>query len=122
MSKLIVACPGDPPVPGAKMVFLLDDHWYAQRFFAAHFDSVNPGPGVERASEHGEDGFRVTSEGNARLAELLNRDTRAMFFMSSDTHVKTFMPVAQKFRDPKFVVRFGDDHSAIKALDSEGAR
>ncbi len=121
MSRLTVACPGDPAVANTKMVFLLDDREYDRASFAAHFDDVQAGPGVECVTAGDRVCFRLTDEGHARVDEINARDVHPMFFMSSDTHVKTFMPVARQFRDPQFIVHSVDDQLAIASLESEGA-
>ncbi|HRK33691.1 MAG TPA: hypothetical protein PLJ47_03765 [Candidatus Hydrogenedentes bacterium] len=121
MPLLVVACPGDAPVAGAKHVFLLDGRSYPKRFFEAHFDEIHLGAGVEQIDESGEIVLRLNADGVNRLAAINSAPVQTLFAMSSDTHVKTFMPVAAHFANPRHFVYFGDDSLAIKSLEAEGA-
>lgn len=120
MNEIVIAGPGDPSAQGSRMVFLLDERWYADEFFAAHFDKVTPGASVECADRDGRKSYRLDGAARRHLADLRDRPVHVLFFASSDTHVKTFVPLARLCDAFSFVVRYSDDHSAIDALKTEG--
>ncbi len=118
MSGILVAAPGDPVASETKTVFLSDENIYALSGFAAHFEKVETGPGIERVEMDGHECCRLSAEALGLLQKLKNSQPHVLFFVSSDTHVKTFLPLAKLFERSSFVVRSGEDYSAVRALEA----
>ena len=118
IDRLTLLAPGDaPPGDGCALV-LLDARAYGAELFAPVAREVDAGPGVE--CETGDFGpmfrlrhFEIEAAGRVR-------DARVLFFVGTDTDVKTQAPVARQFRHPVFVVQPGQDDSAARSLAAEG--
>jgi hypothetical protein len=118
IDRLTLLAPGDAlPADGCALV-LLDDRVYGAELFAPVAREVNGGPGVE--CETGDFGptFRLRHPELGGTGQA--RDAHVLFFVGTDTDVKTQAPVARQFRHPVFVVQPGQDDSAARALAEEG--
>ena len=119
MTKLLtLLAPGRPLPESGKTLVLIDGQWYAEDLFTKAAERILAGAGVDVVERGGRSGFMLSQEEQDALARVEACDARVLFFVSTDTEVKTLMPVAQKCSGPTFIVHSTTDRSAIEALNA----
>lgn len=117
MTKLMtLLAPGRPLPESGRALVLVDGQWYAEDIFAKAAERIVAGAGVDVVEREGRSGFMLSRENRNALARVDSCDARVLFFVSTDTDVKTLMPVAQKCSGATFIVHSTTDRSAIEAL------
>ena len=116
---LTLVAPGHALADSGRSVVLLDDQWYPAEHFAKAAARVEAGSGVECVERGGEPGFALTKTSRDVLAGVSTCDTHVLFFVSTDTDVKTLMPIAQKCATATFLVHSVTDESAVEVLSKQ---
>jgi hypothetical protein len=118
IEKLTLLAPGDPrPAEGPSLV-LLDDRAYPAELFAPVAREVDAGRGIECYSSETGPEFRLNHPQLVNSVRQL--DAHALFFVDTDTDVKTQAPIARKCPHALFILHRGQDDSAERALLAEG--
>ncbi len=117
---LTLLAPGEPMAERGRNVVLIDDQWYAEDLFAKASAPPEAGTGVEAVERDGRPGFMLSQAQRDSLAAVTSSTARMLFFVSTDTDVKTLMPVAQNCSAARFLVHSTTDKSAIDALNAAG--
>ncbi len=115
---LTLLAPGRPLPESGRTLVLVDGQWYAEDLFAKAAERVVAGAEVDVVERQGRSGFMLSPESQGALTRVDSCDARVLFFVSTDTEVKTLMPIAQKCSEPTFVVHSTTDRSAIEALNA----
>ncbi len=119
--KLTILAPGQQDTSaGGRRLVLVDDQWYAKGLFERAAAQVEAGPGVERVERDGRSGFMLAQPHRDETSAVETCDARVLFFVSTDTDVKTLMSVAKRCPAGKFVVHSTTDQSAVNALSDGG--
>ncbi|MCH8204922.1 MAG: hypothetical protein IID09_07135 [Candidatus Hydrogenedentes bacterium] len=119
MTNLLTLLASGRPLPErGRSVVLVDGQWYAEDLFKKAAGHVVAGAGVDVVEQEGRTGFMLSQEDRNALARVDSCDARVLFFVSTDTEVKTLMPIAQKCSEPTFIVHSTTDRSALEALDA----
>lgn len=117
---LTLIAPGHPLSERGRNVVILDDQWYAEDLFKKIGGGTEAGPGVEVVERGGQRGFMLSQSQRDALAAVTSCTATILFFVSTDTDVKTLMPVVQKCTEPRFIVHSTTDKSAVDALNDAG--
>ncbi len=112
--------PEDPVPESGTCVFLVDRGIYPETVFPKNTGKIVPGPGVASFNQNGECCYRLTEASIASLAVLVKCAPRVLFFTSSDTHVRTFLPLRDFCQEGRFVTRYARESGAAVALLESG--
>lgn len=117
LDKLALLAPSDTPHPGVPALILLDGRDYGAELFSPVAREVVSGEGVECVPSPMGPAFRLR---HPETLEAVHRlDAHVLFFVETDTDVKTHVPIARQCRRATFIVHPGQDDSAARALESE---
>ena len=114
---LELLAPGDARSAGGRALILLDARTYDASLFARVAREVRAGPGV--TCETTSTGTRYRVAHAEQVAPKPHVDAHVLFFVATDTDVKTVVPVARCCRLATFIVHPGQDDSAARALSAE---
>lgn len=118
LDKLTLIAPGEQRPPGCPSLVLLDGRDYPAELFAPVARETVAGPGIDcRTGETGPV-FRLARPESLDAVQRI--DAHVLFFVGTDTDVKTHAPVARRCTRPTFIVSPGQDDSAERSLRAEG--
>ncbi len=118
IDRLALLAPGDPRPHAGPALVIVDGRSYGAELFAPIAREVSAGPGVECESRETGPVFRLRHPES--LESVRQLDAHVLFFVGTDTDVKTHAPIARECRHATFIVHPGQDESAVRALQNEG--
>ncbi len=117
---LIIAGPRASPRPDAVTLVLCDDARYPASMFEPYARRLELGPGVATADRSGEPGYTLDADSLSFIRLSLASLGPVVLSTPSDTHVKTFEPLARRLANPRWLTIFSRRAGAETALQALG--